>query len=146
MKRGRTVSPVFQVEYKVILETFLRWVRTSANFYEVPWLIIEPKVSIIPSAWTTVIQALFSQRKVPVPSSMTKKILFYSYFLKNHLSFFMSYIEKGRTYCPVSLLHSRKFEGSIFYSSVTFPVSSNFFPRSMMYCLRSSLTCGCFKA
>ena len=43
-----------QNEDKVILKTFLRWVRTSANFFEVPWLIIEPKVSIIPSAWNNI--------------------------------------------------------------------------------------------
>ena len=27
-----------QIEELVVLKTFLRWVRTSANFYEVPWL------------------------------------------------------------------------------------------------------------
>ena len=36
-----------QIEDKVILKTFLRWVRTSANFVEVPWLIIEPLRSLI---------------------------------------------------------------------------------------------------
>ena len=48
-----------QIEDKVILKTFLRWVRTSANFVEVPWLIIEPKVSIIPSAWNVIVSGTF---------------------------------------------------------------------------------------
>ena len=61
----QTPEMVFvHIKDKVILETFHRWVRTSANFEEVPWLIIEPKVSIIPSAWNVLFQALFSQRKV----------------------------------------------------------------------------------
>jgi len=29
---------LFQIKDKVLLETFLKWVWTSANFYEVPWL------------------------------------------------------------------------------------------------------------
>ena len=48
-----------QIEDKVILKTFLRWVRTSANFVEVPWLIIEPKVSIIPCAWNYCVSGTF---------------------------------------------------------------------------------------
>ena len=42
---------LFQIKDKVLLETFLKWVWTSANFYEVPWLSFEPKVSKLPSAW-----------------------------------------------------------------------------------------------
>ena len=53
------VSHSFQIEDKVIPKTFLRWVRTSANFFEVPWLIIEPKVSIIPSAWNCIVSGTF---------------------------------------------------------------------------------------
>jgi len=69
------------MEGKVFLETFLMWVRTSANFEEVPWLIIEPLRSLIsglrlkqfPKLFysqnsrvpeTIVFQALFSRRKV----------------------------------------------------------------------------------
>ena len=48
-----------QIEEKDNFETFLRWVRTSANFFEVPRLIIEPKVSIIPSAWNNNISGTF---------------------------------------------------------------------------------------
>ena len=33
------ILPVQNTKDKVFLETFLRWVRTSANFEEVPWLI-----------------------------------------------------------------------------------------------------------
>jgi len=42
-------SVELQIENKVILETFFRWVRTSANFEEVPWLSFEPNVSKLPS-------------------------------------------------------------------------------------------------
>ena len=52
-----------QIEGKVILETFLRWVRTSANFEEVPWLSFEPKVSKLPSAWNTIISGTFLTAK-----------------------------------------------------------------------------------
>ena len=48
-----------QIEEKDILETFLRWVRTSANFYEVPWLSFEPKVSKLPSARNTIVSSTF---------------------------------------------------------------------------------------
>ena len=37
-----------QIEDKVFLESFLRWVRMSANFVEVPWLSFESKVSKLP--------------------------------------------------------------------------------------------------
>ena len=50
---------IIQIEYKVILETFLRWVRTSANFKEVPWLSFEPKVSKLPSAWNNYVSGTF---------------------------------------------------------------------------------------
>ena len=40
-------------------ETSLGGVRTSANFYEVPWLIIEPRVSIIPDAWNLLVSGIF---------------------------------------------------------------------------------------
>ena len=51
----------------VFLETFLRWVRTLGEMIqgmisaiqEVPWLIIEPKVSIIPSAWNVIVSGTF---------------------------------------------------------------------------------------
>ena len=36
---------LFQIKDK---ETFLKWVWTSANFHEVPWLSFEPKVSKLP--------------------------------------------------------------------------------------------------
>ena len=48
-----------QIEEKDILETFLRWVRTSANFYEVPWLSFEPKVSKLPSARNNCVSSTF---------------------------------------------------------------------------------------
>ena len=49
------------------LETFLRWVPTLGEIIqwmisaiqEVPWLIIEPKVSIIPSAWNVIVSGTF---------------------------------------------------------------------------------------
>ena len=47
------------MEGKVFLETFLMWVRTSANFYEVPWLSFEPKVSKLPSAWNNSVSGTF---------------------------------------------------------------------------------------
>ncbi len=50
---------VHQIEGKALLKTFLRWVRTSANFFKVPWLIIEPKVSIIPIAWNIIVSGTF---------------------------------------------------------------------------------------
>ena len=53
------ILPVQNTKDKAFLETFLRWVRTSANFEEVPWLIIEPKVSIIPSAWNCIVSGTF---------------------------------------------------------------------------------------
>ena len=144
MKRGRTYCPVFQIEYKVILETFLRWVRTSANFEEIPWLSFGSKVPKLPSTWNTNGSSTFLTAESSSSffnDSKNSKL----FFLRSSWAFY-ALLKRGRTFSPVSLLHSRKFEGSIFYSSVTFPVSSNFFPRSMMYCLRSSLTCGCFKA
>ena len=49
----------FQIEDKIILETFLKWVRTSANFKEVPWLSFEPKVSKLPSAWNNYVSGTF---------------------------------------------------------------------------------------
>ena len=56
----QTPEMVFvHIKDKVILETFHRWVRTSANFEEVPWLIIEPKVSIIPSARNIIVSSTF---------------------------------------------------------------------------------------
>ena len=48
-----------QIEEIVFLETFLRWVRTSANFYEVPWLSFEPKVSKLPNAWNNNVSSIF---------------------------------------------------------------------------------------
>ena len=49
------------------LETFLRWVRTLGEIIqwmisaiqEVSWLIIEPKVSIFPSAWNVIVPGTF---------------------------------------------------------------------------------------
>ena len=35
------------------------WERTSANFYEVPWLSFEPKVSKLPSAWNNIVSSIF---------------------------------------------------------------------------------------
>ena len=78
------------MEGKVFLETFLMWVRTSANFEEVPWLIIEPLRSLIsglrlkqfPKLFysqnsrvleTTLFLALFSRRKVSVDDWITLK-------------------------------------------------------------------------
>ena len=52
-----------QIEEKDILETFLRWVRTSANFYEVPWLSFEPKVSKLPSARNNRVSSTFLTSK-----------------------------------------------------------------------------------
>ena len=49
----------FQIKDKVILETFLRWVRTSANFEEVPWLSFGPKVPKLPSAWNNCVSGTF---------------------------------------------------------------------------------------
>ena len=48
-----------QIEEKDNLETFLRWVRTSANFHEVPWLSFEPKVSKLPSARNNRVSSTF---------------------------------------------------------------------------------------
>jgi len=48
-----------QIEYKNFWKTSLRWVRTSANFYEVPWLSFEPKVSKLPSARNTSVSSTF---------------------------------------------------------------------------------------
>jgi len=48
-----------QIEDKIVLKTFLRWVRTSANFYEVPWLSFEPKVSKLPSSWNNCVSGTF---------------------------------------------------------------------------------------
>ena len=48
-----------KIEDRNLLKTFLRWVRTSANFFEVPILIIEPKVSIIPSIWNNSVSDAF---------------------------------------------------------------------------------------
>ena len=50
---------LFQIKDKVLLETFLKWVWTSANFYEVPWLSFEPKVSKLPSAWNNYVSGTF---------------------------------------------------------------------------------------
>ena len=50
---------VFFIKDKIFFETFLRWVRTSANFYEVPWLSFEPKVSKLPSARNTIVSSTF---------------------------------------------------------------------------------------
>ena len=49
----------FFIKEKIFLETFLKWVRTSANFYEVPWLSFEPKVSKLPSAWNNIVSSIF---------------------------------------------------------------------------------------
>ena len=49
----------FQIEDKVILKTFLRWVRASANFEEVPWLSFDPKVSKLPSDRDTSVSITF---------------------------------------------------------------------------------------
>ena len=35
------------------------WLRTSANFFEVPWLSFEPKVSKLPSAWNIIVSSTF---------------------------------------------------------------------------------------
>ena len=35
------------------------WERTSANFYEVPWLSFEPKVSKLPSSRNTIVSRTF---------------------------------------------------------------------------------------
>ena len=48
-----------QIEDKVILETFLRWVRTSANFEEVPWLIFWPEVPKLPGVRNTNVSNTF---------------------------------------------------------------------------------------
>ena len=52
-------SVELQIEDKVILETFFRWVRTSANFEEVPWLSFEPEVSKLPSARNNSVSSTF---------------------------------------------------------------------------------------
>ena len=48
-----------QIKDKVIFETFLRWVRTSANFEEVPWLSFEPEVSKLPSVRNNSVSSTF---------------------------------------------------------------------------------------
>ena len=58
---------VHQIGGKALLKTFLRWVRKLGEIIqwmisaiqEVPWLIIEPKVSIIPSAWNIIVSGTF---------------------------------------------------------------------------------------
>ena len=47
------------MESKVFLETFLMWVRTSANFEEVPWLSFGPKVPKLPSARNNSVSSTF---------------------------------------------------------------------------------------
>ena len=49
----------FQIEDKFFLKTFLRWVRTSANFVEVPWLSFGPKVPKLPSARNNKVSSTF---------------------------------------------------------------------------------------
>ena len=48
-----------QIKEEVFLETSRRWVRTSANFYEVPWLSFGPKVPKLPSARNKIVSSTF---------------------------------------------------------------------------------------
>ena len=95
-KSNQRIQPVYNkkglwpfiMRIKSFKKTFLKWVRTSANFVEVPWLIIEPKGSIIPSAWNILFQALFSQRKVFVFSWFILKIGTHFYLLLESINLF----------------------------------------------------------
>ena len=66
-KKAETICLSLLIEDKVFLKTFLRWVRTLGEIIqwmisaiqEVPWLIIEPKVSIIPSTWNKCVSGTF---------------------------------------------------------------------------------------
>ena len=66
-KKAWPLAQAFLLIDNVFLETFLRWVRTLGEIIqwmisaiqEVPWLIIEPKVSIIPSAWNVIVSGTF---------------------------------------------------------------------------------------
>ena len=53
------VKQWLKIEDRNLLETFLRWVRTSANFFEVPWLSFEPKVSKLPGTWNNSVSSTF---------------------------------------------------------------------------------------
>ncbi len=55
---------IAEIEDSKFIKKLSGWVRTSANFYEVPWLIIEPKVSHLSACETVELFWTFPQRKI----------------------------------------------------------------------------------
>ena len=75
-----------QIKEEVFLETSRRWVRTSANFYEVPWLSFGPKVPKLPSARNNLVSSTFLTAESFRSTWMTPKI---KVIIWNIASYFM---------------------------------------------------------
>ena len=110
MKEGRGRLRISQIEDKVILETFLRWVRTSANFEEVPWLSFGPKVPKLPSARNNSVSSTFLT---------AESFGIFLIHFKNLNSF--DFLQNRLTYFKIVCLHSKSLsQRSSFFGLINF--------------------------
>ncbi len=133
-----------QIKEEVFLETSLRWVRTSANFYEVPWLSFGPKVPKLPSARNNLVSSTFLTAKSFRSTWMTPKI---KVIIWNIASYFMLKIvclhSKRNTKCvPFILFSYSLLFWNFWYVLNSWPVLQTFFSHRWLYLRLQYLSLG----